>query len=384
MRVSLVHPSLNRIGGAEAVFLEMKGALQGSGHKVTTFTLDKVDWERIGEEFGYNSAPDDEKYFLKGTQSTKNSFVNLLHLAVSYLWLLLCAKKSGDDLVINNYGEIFPTIANISYAHAIPLINFVGEGRDNPYQIPFWRIISRLYALFYAVLERTTEPSITITNSRYNAEMIKRRSRLDPLVLHPPVDPSRLSCEISGKDNVILTISRINAKKNLTIIPEIAEKMDGEFEFVIMGRTDGRSKAVIKDIRDSSSESRVADRLKIILEPDRRTIEGAFRKASVYLSTQPNEAFGMALVEAMAAGCVPVVPRDGGPWFDILDERQGWFGFSFTDPGHAARLIRGVLSNDNLRRQVGERARRRAMAYTSERFRRKFLELIDGFQGSRR
>ncbi|GAI00117.1 unnamed protein product, partial [marine sediment metagenome] len=40
---------------------------------------------------------------------------------------------------------------------------------------------------------------------------------------------------------MILTVSRINSKKNLNIIPEIVEKVDGGCKFVLMGRTDERS-----------------------------------------------------------------------------------------------------------------------------------------------
>lgn len=35
------------------------------------------------------------------------------------------------------------------------------------------------------------------------------------------------------------------------------------------------------------------------------------------------EAFGIAIVEAMSLGCVPVVLRAGGPWHDILGDTQG-------------------------------------------------------------
>ena len=380
MKVSLVHPSLNRIGGAEAVLLEMIKALQESGHTVTIFTLDRVDWEKLGEEPRDHVFPRNEHYMYQNLSPTKNSFINLPLLAQSYLRLLFSAKKSGDDLSINNFGEIFPCIADLSYVHSVPLITF-SEGRaDNPYQIPFWRITSRLYTFLYFILEKYTAPSTIIANSRYNAEMIKRNTRKTPLVLYPPVNPSTTPCDISRKENLILTISRINSKKNLSIIPEIASRVGGEFKFVLMGGTDVRSATAIEGIKKNSQRLRTTDRVDVILDPDRGKIDEAFQKASIYLSTQPTEAFGMAVVEAMAAGCVPVVPRDGGPWFDILDERQGRFGFSFTDPEQAAKIIGRILSNEHLRKQISERARRRSLEFNSERFRLRFLELIECFR----
>lgn len=379
MKIGLVHPSLNTIGGAEAVFLEMIKALQESGHTVTAYTIDRVDWKKVGRDLRYHAVPENEYHVFQQLPSIKNPFVNLLLFAYSYLRLLFVAKRSGDDLSINNYGEIFPSMADFNYIHSVPLITIDGKNGENPYQIPFWRITSRSYALLYQILEKITEPSIIITNSRYNAEIIERHSRKAPLVLYPPVNSVTKDCDISKKENVILTVSRINSKKNLSIIPEIAEKVDGEVKFVIMGRTDERSMAVLKNIQESSRKRGVADRLDVVLDPDRGEIEEAFRRASVYLSTQPTEAFGMAVVEAMAAGCIPVVPRDGGPWFDVLDRRQGRFGFSFTDPEQAAELIRRILSDEDLRVEISERARRRSLEYCSERFRERFLSLVEGF-----
>ena len=379
MRVGLVHPSLNRIGGAEAVFLEMIKALRESGHEVKIYTIDKVNWEKLGEDLRDQAVPGNEIYLFSNLHFVKGSFYDLILLAFSYLRLLFKAKNSGDDLSINNYGEIFPSVADFSYIHSVPLIAFSGGRADNPLQIPFWRMTSRLYALLYCLLEKITESSIIITNSTYNADIIKRYTRKTPLILHPPVTLSTTPCDISKKENMILTVSRINSKKNLTIIPEIAEKVDGECKFVLMGRTDERSAAVIEEIQESSRELGVADRLDVVFDPDRSKIDEAYKKAVVYLSTQPSEAFGMAVVEAMAAGCVPVVPRDGGPWFDILDGRQGRFGFSFTNPEHAAKLIGRILSNEKLRNEISERARRRAREFNSSVFRAKFLELIEAF-----
>jgi len=384
VKVSLVHPSLNRIGGAEAVLLEMINALQESGHTVTIFTLDRVDWERLGEEPRDHAFPKNEHYMYQNLSPTKNSFINLPLLAHSYLRLLFSAKKSGDDLSINNFGEIFPSIADLSYIHSVPLITFSVGRADNPYQIPFWRITSKLYTFLYYILEKYTAPSTIIANSRYNAEIIERNTRITPLVLYPPVNPSTTPCDISGKENLILTISRINSKKNLSIIPEIASRVGGEFKFVLMGGTDVRSATVIEGIQKNSQRLRTTDRVDVILDPDRGKIDEAFQKASIYLSTQPTEAFGMAVVEAMAAGCVPVVPRDGGPWFDILDERQGRFGFSFKDPEQAAEIIGRVLSNEHLRKQISERARRRSLEFNSERFRLRFLNLIKFFREGKR
>lgn len=121
----------------------------------------------------------------------------------------------------------------------------------------------------------------------------------------------------------------------------------------------------------------MAESVEVVLDPDRARIERAFSTASVYLSTQPTEAFGIAVVEAMARGCVPVVPRAGGPWHDILDRRQGHYGFAYRSSAEAAQLIDQVLSDEELRRRVAERAKKRALDFEPGVFREKIRELIN-------
>jgi len=85
----------------------------------------------------------------------------------------------------------------------------------------------------------------------------------------------------------------------------------------------------------------------------------------------------MAVVEAMAAGCVPVVPRSGGPWFDILDCKQGLYGFSYSSVDEAAKIIDRLLKDDKLRETVAARARKRALMFDSLIFERKILDLVN-------
>lgn len=85
----------------------------------------------------------------------------------------------------------------------------------------------------------------------------------------------------------------------------------------------------------------------------------------------------MSIVEAMAAGCVPVVPREGGPWFDILDQKQGEYGYSYRSVEDAANIIRMLLENDDLREEVSARAVKRAMAFDSSVFERKILRVVE-------
>ena len=74
----------------------------------------------------------------------------------------------------------------------------------------------------------------------------------------------------------------------------------------------------------------------------------------------------------MAASCVPVVPRDGGPWFDVLDGKQGEFSFSYGSLGEAAHIIEALLEDEDVRMRVSYSASERANVFSSLSLKEKF------------
>jgi glycosyltransferase involved in cell wall biosynthesis len=79
----------------------------------------------------------------------------------------------------------------------------------------------------------------------------------------------------------------------------------------------------------------------------------------------------------MAAGCAPVVPRDVGPWFNVLDQKQGKYGYSYSSAQKAADIIRILLENEGLRKEVSARAHERAAVLDSCVFERRILGVVE-------
>lgn len=360
MSVTLIHPSLNRSGGAEKVCLEAIGALKERGYSVALYTLDEPQWRVIEGNWGSVARPDTQHFLMEGALNP-SGVISWMRCSVLYLWLLYYAQ-TGDSLTVNNYGEVYPFISDVSYIHSQPLASVDG----NPYRVPLWEYTGETYRRLHdRLLERHLSP-VLVTNSTYNAGHVLNLLGSEPSILYPPIDP--IPYWFEPKNGRVFTVCRLTPEKNLQVINEVLRHLRG-VRVSVAGGTTPQSSGILSMLR-----SRYVD---LYPNPRRDEIISLMKESSVYLSTQPNEAFGMAVLEAMSAGCVPVVYRDGGPWHDILCARDGEIGYGYTTGEEAARCIADVLSDEELREQMRENAVRRASYFTRERFRDGLLGIVE-------
>jgi len=85
------------------------------------------------------------------------------------------------------------------------------------------------------------------------------------------------------------------------------------------------------------------------------------------------ENFGMAPVEAMAHGCVPVVLNKGG-YKETVE--NGKSGFLFNNESEAIEKLKLLIQNEKLRERMSKNARKRAKKFSLERMQRKIDEAI--------
>lgn len=107
------------------------------------------------------------------------------------------------------------------------------------------------------------------------------------------------------------------------------------------------------------------------------------QRASCLLHCAPREPFGLAVVEALAAGCPAVVPDAGGP-AEIVDATCGR-RYAPGDAAAAASALVEVVGDPRLAAQLGARGRDRAReAFSVENACSRWASAIQGLAGSRR
>ncbi|HEX9239627.1 MAG TPA: glycosyltransferase, partial [Candidatus Bathyarchaeia archaeon] len=100
-----------------------------------------------------------------------------------------------------------------------------------------------------------------------------------------------------------------------------------------------------------------------VLSPLRK-VKDVLGRAMAYVHCAENEHFGITIVEAMAAGCVPIVHDSGGPREIVTID----VGFRWSDLSTAARQITTLSENDHLRRRFSAASSARAKRFRPEAF----------------
>ena len=350
---------MNKSGGAERYCLEMIAALMDNGFSVSLYTIDRTDWEHLEKTHSLMIRSCNE-FYLREKKLEPLGLLSWLNTAILYLWLLVRGCEEAD-ICINNYGEVMPFFAQVSVIHSVPMSSI----SDNSYGIPLWGLIQRIYRCLFNYMDQRYGSKTIITNSKYNMRKINEKPHRLIEIVYPPVDlPRRNTVEKSGE---ILTVSRIKASKELNKIAEIAAYSPRN-RFNVAGKTEIGSERLIRQLRQYKN-------IKVIANPRRETIIQLMNQCSLYLSTQSNEAFGMAIVEAMSLGCVPLIYRDGGPCFDVFQEKED-VGLTYENTLEASRKLQLLLRDEELRNKLRENGGVRANFFTATRFRERFLDVV--------
>ncbi len=168
-----------------------------------------------------------------------------------------------------------------------------------------------------------------------------------------------------GPRFTVLTVSIVNdvnvSRKGLDVFVETARHLP-DIPFVLVG---GRENDATERLR-----GRAPPNLRILGRLSDEQLREEYRRARVYAQLSRYEAFGSALGEAMACGCVPVGTQVGGIAALVADTGP------LVPPGDVDATVRAV--REAFERGDGTAARQRIVdRYSIERRRRAITEVVE-------
>jgi L-malate glycosyltransferase len=253
----------------------------------------------------------------------------------------------------------------------------------------FWKSGRELY-YNWEWKRRMASYALRLANSHFTAKWTMTRWGVKSHVLYPPVDVNFLPIE---KENLVLTVGRFTPlKKQLEMVSTFLRLSSELQEWTcVCAGTVGDSPSAgtyYKKVRRSAAGYNV----QFAPDIDRLSLKGLFESSKVFwhaagldeddvVRPELSEHFGIATVEAMAAGCVPVVINKGGQQ-EIVD--HGVNGFLWNSLDELTDYTVQLAKNEDLRIRMANAARVRARCFSRERFVEDFCALVEPFFSNRK
>lgn len=363
MRAAVIHHRWGYGGGVVVFYYTIK-ALVDAGYDVTVSTVDKPDFRSYEDVVG--------EPFPKEV-TVKSALPIDFRMFTVYKGLFSWAELSRGsyDVAIATHG--YPMLSQnvrvplLYYMHfPIVLMNDVSwnpgfsrytlkspmkhGARESIMSLLLWLYIKPYVLLSRRLYRKLLDvPRKILVNSTFTLEALKHTLKMydcceDVLkrteILYPPVPRVEeiLAIRSSSRDPCVLTIGRFSSEKNYELAVEVAKIMI-DTEFYIIGGTYGSaSRSYYEKIRRlAPSNMRVEANV-----TNERKME-LLSRCSTYLHTMAGEHFGIAPVEAIAAGATPVIHTFGGAWTDVCKGGEYCYGFSESRPEEVASAVREAI-----------------------------------------
>ena len=344
-----------------------------------------------------------ERYLLTIAEAARHDFD--VHLMVpqstSRLRLLALARDldlklddvrivSADDAPALGSVDVFVCMGNELLPPIAPL------GRRNIYQLQFpFPITHKEISQRWHLWERYER---IVVNSEYTRGHVLRQMQAHPLprlpvdVVHPPVPlmPGNPAEQLGKKRQMILGVGRFfsagHCKRQDFMIKAFAklskQAPDAELHLVGAIHPEPESRGFYAECR------KLAEGLPVVFHPNAsiEQLQELYREASIYwhatgwgvdqkLHPERMEHFGISVIEAMSAGCIPVVYGTAGPAETVT---HGVAGFQFKTEIELVQASLKILGGADTQAvlEMRRQALKRASEYTQAQFSQKWLDLI--------
>jgi len=355
-QIALIHDDLNSCGGAERLAISTIEALNSNNYEVSLITCTRTNWNRIQSFFGKHIRVEREYCLPLNFQITET-------YGSIPLILYKLKTRQGRTLMFNTKGDTIPAIYdNVTYIHEL----YVVDENESFNTLP-WRLYFAPRKLTYKAL---CKPRIILTNSFFSKRRISAILGKEAEVVYPPIDLKNykelLNYE-SSRRNIVSVCSRFSLEKRLDLVPKIAALIEGKF--FVMGSTERTSRPIISHIRKEIRRMGLEEKIVLCPNISHKEKLRILSRSKVFLHLKPYEHFGMAIVEAMAAGCIPVVPDSGGPK-EFVPRR-----WRYKDTEEAADKIRQAF--DLWSRAEAEKISKITDRFDEVHYQRRVLDIID-------
>ena len=364
-RVAIVFEWFQRFGGVERVVAEMRETFPGADLFALVHDPDSLAGTPL-------EGADVRTSFIQGLPRAKEKYR-------SYLPFMPLAVEQFDlrpyDLVLSSSHTVAKGVLtgadqlHVSYTHTpvryawdLYLDYLSGSGLDRGAKGFIARLL--LHYLRMWDLSAANRVDAYLANSYYVARRIKKLYRRPAQVVYPPVDTARYQPS-PFREQFYVTVSRFVPYKRLDLIVEAFTRM--KRPLVVIG--DGPDRTRVEQMAGPS--------VKLLgFQPDEVIVDYLSRARGFVFAA--HEDFGIAPVEAQAAGCPVIAYRKGGTLETIVGWPSPGATGVFFDSQTPEALEEAVNLFEAHEEEFSSKAcRHNAERFGQERFRQEFRATVE-------
>lgn len=356
MKIALYSPYLDTFGGGEKYMMTIAEVL--SKDNIVDVFLDQ-NLSGFGGDYLKNKLQHRFNLDLKGVTFISAPVGKGSSLAARIFFL-----KKYDVLFYLTDGSIFFPTSKKNILHIqSPLVGQPAKSAWGKVKLKGWDLI--------------------IYNSKFTQQHSQANWEITSKIIYPPVDTDKI--KPLKKQKYILSVGRffgyLKDKKHELLIQVFKElfetgKIEG-WSLHLVGAAGEGDKSYLADL------SKLAEGLPINLYPnlDYDELIKLYGESSIYwhasgfLEEDPTkmEHFGISTVEAMAAGCVPVVIGKGGQKEIVEHEISGYL---WNNLDELKNLTMKLINGESLRAKIAIKAIKRAKLFSKGNFASYILEVV--------
>lgn len=343
---AIYDPYLDTLGGGERYTLTVADCLSKNGYQVDVFWDDKSIKDKIEPRLGIKIE------------------------RISFLPNIFNKSYIEKKKILKNYDLIF-----FLSDGSIPLL--MAHQNLLHFQVPFHGVGGKSW-LNKIKLRRT---KAIVCNSNFTKKFIDKEYGVNSAVLYPPVDVE--SFKSLKKENIILSVGRFTDllhNKRQDVLVEAFKKLKSKWKLIVAG-SDQEGKAFVAKLKKMASGYPI----EIITNPQFNHLKRLYGQAKIFWTAagfgideekEPEkvEHFGISTVEAMAAGCVPVVIRKGGQP-EIVKEGEN--GLLWEEEKELVEKTLSLIKKPKEILKISQNAQKRALVFSQTRFCQKLITLIN-------
>jgi len=211
-----------------------------------------------------------------------------------------------------------------------------------------WQLHRRLFPHYFHVDGSFQSDRIFLTNSTLTEFWTKKLwPNAQIKILYPPVQAKKIikktNKSVNPKKNQIVYVGRIMPDKGIEdIIMAISYISNAKVK--LLGPVDNHN--YLKKLKRLIKKYNLERKVELKGKLPRDKLLDVLIESKVIVHPAPLEPFGIAVVEGMAAGCIPIVKRGfNGPWVDILKRREK-NGYAYSDIDELTVKILQAMNNN--------------------------------------